>query len=138
MGKHAYHGLYIALIGDLGAGKTHLVKGIASGLGITEEISSPTFTIVHEYETQPIPLYHFDLYRLEDGEELEDIGFSEYGKQGVTVVEWANRFLAEIPNHAILITFENISGETRRINLEAEDPRSIQWIREVKNDLAGN
>lgn len=81
----------LALIGDLGAGKTALAKAVAKGLGIKEELSSPTFTIVHEYAGGRLPLYHFDLYRVHEDEELFEIGFDEYfRKGGVCIIEWAD------------------------------------------------
>lgn len=83
-------GDFLALDGDLGAGKTLLTQGIAQGLEVTEEISSPTFTIIHEYESGRLPLYHMDVYRLKQPEEMYDLGYEEYFYgEGVTVVEWA-------------------------------------------------
>ena len=83
-------GDFLALDGDLGAGKTLLTQGIAQGLAVTEEISSPTFTIIHEYESGRLPLYHMDVYRLKQPEEMYDLGYEEYFYgEGVTVVEWA-------------------------------------------------
>ena len=88
------------LIGDLGVGKTVFSKGFAVGLGITEHITSPTFTIVQEYEGT-IPLYHFDMYRIEDRDELEMIGYEDYFfGQGVCLVEWANNVEDAIPDTA--------------------------------------
>lgn len=94
------------LLGDLGVGKTVFSKGFAIGLGITEPITSPTFTIVQVYEAEK-PLYHFDMYRIEDEDELEMIGYEDYfyGK-GVCLVEWANNVENVIPENAKWITIE--------------------------------
>lgn len=94
------------LVGDLGVGKTVFSKGFAEGLGIAEPITSPTFTIVQEYEGN-LPLYHFDMYRIEDIEELEWIGYEDYffGK-GVCLIEWANIVQEIIPSYAKWITIE--------------------------------
>ena len=94
------------LLGDLGVGKTVFSKGFATGLGITEPITSPTFTIVQVYEGQK-PLYHFDMYRIEDEDELEMIGYEDYFfGQGVCLVEWANNVEDVIPKEAKWITIE--------------------------------
>src|SRR6185369_10577 len=89
-GRDAANGLVIGLTGDLGAGKTQLVKGIARGLGIVSRIQSPTFTLVHEYREGRLPLYHIDLYRLDTQEQVFAAGLEEYFHQtdGLTVVEW--------------------------------------------------
>lgn len=78
LGSQAFEGEIICLTGDLGTGKTVFAKGFAKGLGIEEEISSPTFTIIHEYESGRLPLYHFDVYRLSDISEMDEIGYEEY------------------------------------------------------------
>lgn len=94
------------LLGDLGVGKTIFSKGFATGLGITEPITSPTFTIVQIYEGEK-PLYHFDMYRIEDEDELEMIGYEDYFfGQGVCLVEWANNVEDVIPQEAKWITIE--------------------------------
>ena len=94
------------LLGDLGVGKTVFSKGFATGLGITEPITSPTFTIVQVYEAEK-PLYHFDMYRIEDEDELEMIGYEAYFYgQGVCLVEWANNVEDVIPKNAKWITIE--------------------------------
>lgn len=107
----------IALTGDLGAGKTTLSKAIAEGLGVTETITSPTFTIVCEYETGRLPLYHFDVYRVNDSEELFEIGFEDYmHKGGVCLIEWSN--LLEdgmLPADIIKINIEYGENEDERI-----------------------
>ena len=94
----------IALIGDLGTGKTTLTRYIAEGLGITSTISSPTFTIVKEYKSGRMPLYHFDVYRLGDSEEFLDIGAEEYlNGNGLCVIEWADIVADVLPEDTILI-----------------------------------
>jgi len=106
----------IALIGDLGTGKTTLTKSIAEGLGITEMITSPTFTIVQEYTEGRLPLYHFDVYRLNDPEEMYELGYEEYFfGQGVCVVEWADRVMELIPEGSIVIRIEYGTREEERI-----------------------
>lgn len=106
----------VALIGDLGTGKTTLTKSIAEGLGITEMITSPTFTIVQEYTEGRLPLYHFDVYRLNDLEEMFELGYEEYFfGQGVCVVEWADQIMEIIPEDAVVIRIEYGAGEEERI-----------------------
>ncbi|HHU16961.1 MAG TPA: tRNA (adenosine(37)-N6)-threonylcarbamoyltransferase complex ATPase subunit type 1 TsaE [Clostridiales bacterium] len=106
----------VALIGDIGTGKTTLTKSIAEGLGITEMITSPTFAIVQEYMSGRIPLYHFDVYRLNSEEEMYELGYEEYffGK-GVCVVEWADKILELIPQDSIIISIEYGTNEEQRI-----------------------
>ncbi|MEO6786119.1 MAG: tRNA (adenosine(37)-N6)-threonylcarbamoyltransferase complex ATPase subunit type 1 TsaE [Chthoniobacteraceae bacterium] len=88
----------LALDGDLGAGKTQFVKGVAAGLGCTGDVTSPTFTLVHEYTGGRVPLFHFDFYRLESGDEALRIGLDDYlGEDGVIVIEWAGKFPALLP-----------------------------------------
>lgn len=100
IGKAAKAGDIYCLIGDLGVGKTVFSKGFAQGLGIDEHITSPTFTIVQVYDGEK-PLYHFDMYRIEDPDELEMIGYEEYFfGQGVCLVEWANNVEDAIPDYA--------------------------------------
>lgn len=111
LAEKAEAGDVIALVGDLGTGKTTLTKYIAEGLGIRENINSPTFTIVKEYKTGRLPLYHFDVYRLGDGEEFLDVGGEEflYG-DGVCVIEWADIIADVLPENAIAIKLSY--GET--------------------------
>ena len=98
-------GAVICLDGDLGAGKTVFVKGVAKGLGITDTVCSPTFTILQEYRDGRVPLYHFDVYRIEDPEEMYEIGFDEYlYGEGVCLIEWAKNVSELIPEGAIRIT----------------------------------
>jgi tRNA threonylcarbamoyladenosine biosynthesis protein TsaE len=101
---HLQAGDILCLRGDLGAGKTHLVQGIAAGLDVNDGVTSPTFTILQIYDTGRIPIFHFDLYRLENPDELFDIGFEEYvGTSGVTIIEWADKFAGEMPAECLWV-----------------------------------
>ena len=103
-GEQARSGQVWALAGDLGTGKTVFTKGFASGLGVDEDVSSPTFTILQVYESGRLPLYHFDLYRIAEPEELYEIGFEEYlDGEGVTLIEWADLFPEMLPPDAISV-----------------------------------
>ena len=116
LGQNARPGQVIALIGDLGTGKTTLTGYIAQGLGITENISSPTFTVVKEYESGRIPLYHFDVYRIGDADELFNIGAYEYfDGDGLCVIEWADLILDELPEDTDYIMIDYGSSEGERI-----------------------
>jgi tRNA threonylcarbamoyladenosine biosynthesis protein TsaE len=115
-GRAAQHGLVIALSGELGAGKTQLVKGLARGLGVTARVHSPTFTLVNEYTGGRLRLFHLDLYRLETGAQILSAGLEEFFQpDGVAVVEWAERIadcglrIADFKNVKI-----EIAGETER------------------------
>ena len=95
------------LVGDLGVGKTVFTQGVAAGLGITEPISSPTFTIVQVYEEGRLPFYHFDVYRIGDVEEMDEIGYEDYFYgNGVTMIEWANLIEEILPKRHVEITIE--------------------------------
>ena len=106
----------LALIGDLGTGKTTLTRYIAEGLGVTEPVTSPTFTIAREYHSGRLPLYHFDVYRLESGEELFETGAQEYFHQGgVCIIEWADRIAEILPDETKCIFLEYGEKEGERI-----------------------
>ncbi|MBK5252870.1 MAG: tRNA (adenosine(37)-N6)-threonylcarbamoyltransferase complex ATPase subunit type 1 TsaE [Peptostreptococcaceae bacterium] len=106
----------VALIGDLGTGKTTLTKYIAEGLGIKENVNSPTFTIVKEYQSGRIPLFHFDVYRIENEEELFEIGADEYFYgNGVCVVEWADKVIDSLPENRVTIEIEQGINDDERI-----------------------
>ena len=113
-------GTVITLSGDLGAGKTVFAKGIAKGLGITQTVVSPTFTIMCEYLGGRLKLYHFDMYRLGSGVEAEEFGFSEYilDKTSVSLIEWAENVSSIIPQNAIKIKIEKIDENLRKITVE--------------------
>jgi tRNA threonylcarbamoyladenosine biosynthesis protein TsaE len=109
-------GTVIALIGDLGTGKTSLTKSIAAALGIEEIITSPTFNIVKEYDSGRLPLYHFDVYRIGDVDEMYELGYEEYfyGK-GVSIVEWADLIEDIMPEDTLTINIEYGEKEGERI-----------------------
>ena len=110
-------GAVVAYRGDLGAGKTAFTRGLARGLGCTARVTSPTFTVVNEYEG-PLPLFHFDLYRLEGEDELFDIGWEDYlARGGVCAVEWSERAEAALPPETVRVTI--------RRDPEREDWRHI-------------
>lgn len=99
MGKNARPGQVYALIGDLGVGKTVFIQGVAKGLGIDEPVNSPTFTIVQVYDTGRLPFYHFDVYRIGDESEMDEIGADDYFYgDGVCFIEWADLIKGVIPN----------------------------------------
>ncbi len=106
----------IALVGDLGAGKTHFVKGLLQGLGSAEEATSPTFTLVHEYQGGRLPLFHFDFYRLNQLSEIAEIGFDDYLEEnGIAVVEWADRFPQVLPQRTRWVRIDVPSASVRVI-----------------------
>ena len=112
--------LCMALIGDLGTGKTHMSQGIAKGLGVSEDITSPTFSLMNTYMTLAGEIYHFDLYRMDDVSELENIGFYEFTEDQVAIVEWADKFEAELPDETLWIHIDSIDTHSRRITLESD------------------
>ncbi len=108
----------LSLIGDLGAGKTEFVKGLALGLGIDTEVTSPTFTILHEYRGGRLALFHMDFYRLREERELDEIGFDEYLRGGgICAIEWGDKFPSRLPPDSIKVFFR--IGE--------DDRREIVW-----------
>lgn len=118
LAKKLQPGALVALRGGLGAGKTAYTRGIARGLGIAARVTSPTFTIVNEYDGSPA-LFHFDLYRLLGPDELDTIGFYEYlDRGGVTVVEWSEILKDELPPEAVIVTLEAVDDDTRKITIE--------------------
>ena len=122
LGSEANPGDVLTLIGDLGVGKTVFTQGFADGLGITEPISSPTFTIVQVYEEGRLPFYHFDVYRIGDVEEMDEVGFDEYVMgEGVSLIEWANLIEEILPERRTEIIIEKDlqeGFEYRRITIE--------------------
>ncbi|MCI8560737.1 MAG: tRNA (adenosine(37)-N6)-threonylcarbamoyltransferase complex ATPase subunit type 1 TsaE [Dorea sp.] len=107
MGEKAKAGQVFTLIGDLGVGKTVFTKGLAEGLGVKEPVSSPTFTIVQIYEEGRLPFYHFDVYRIGDVEEMEEIGYEDYiYGDGVSLIEWADLIFEILPEHYTEVKIE--------------------------------
>ena len=122
IGLQARTGQVYTLTGDLGVGKTVFTQGVAAGLGITEPVSSPTFTIVQVYEEGRLPFYHFDVYRIGDIEEMEEIGYDDYffGK-GICLIEWAELIEEILPDDRISITIEKDLAQGfdyRRVTVE--------------------
>ena len=127
-GREANRGLVIALSGDLGAGKTQLVKGIARGLGITTRVHSPTFTLVNIYTGGRLTLYHLDLYRLETQEQILSAGVEEYLKpDGVAVIEWAERLLGEVPSSKFQVPSFPMNFRRVKIETLSENERRISY-----------
>jgi tRNA threonylcarbamoyladenosine biosynthesis protein TsaE len=143
LGQLLLPGDFIALNGDLGAGKTVFAKGVAAGLEIVEPVTSPTFTIVQEYAGK-LPLYHFDAYRLSDCWDLEDIGYEEYFYgNGVSLVEWSEKVIPLLPNDYLEINIEKTeelaasnlitTNSTRRLRLVSMGERSGQVLEELRS-----
>ena len=121
LGKILQPGTILAYRGDLGAGKTAFTRGLARGLGCTDMVTSPTYTIVNEYLGGRIPLFHFDMYRLRSSDDLWDIGWEDYlDRGGVCAVEWSEN-VEEALEHFILVNIEKLGDECRRITIEGED-----------------
>lgn len=110
----------VVLTGELGSGKTKFVEGFLSFFGLENEISSPTFTIVNEYITKNFPIYHFDVYRLEDSSEFYEIGGEEYFENGICLIEWGEIIQDALPNKYIHITFkkDDNNENVRILNIE--------------------
>lgn len=107
IGEQLLPGSVLTLVGDLGVGKTVFSQGLAQGLGITEPVNSPTFTIIQIYEGGRLPFYHFDVYRIGDLSEMDEIGYEDYfWGDGVCLIEWANRIEEILPEHYMEISIE--------------------------------
>ena len=121
LGKILTPSTILAYRGDLGAGKTAFTRGLARGLGCTQQVTSPTYTIVNEYLGGRLPLFHFDMYRLASSDDLWDIGWEDYlERDGVCAVEWSEN-VADAMEDPISITIEKLGEDTRRIRLEGGD-----------------
>ena len=125
LGREAKAGEVYTLTGDLGVGKTKFTQGFAAGIGVTEPVNSPTFTILQIYESGRIPLYHFDAYRIGDIEEMEEIGFEEYVMgEGVSLIEWADLVEEILPSDCIRLRIEKDlerGFDYRKITLEVPE-----------------
>ena len=116
-------GMVVVLTGDLGSGKTKLTEGILTYFGLENEISSPTFTIVNEYYADSLNIYHFDVYRIEDEDDLYSIGFYDYLRKGICVCEWSENIPFAIPKDAYKVTIERTENDVneRKITLERDN-----------------
>ena len=118
LGKILPPGTVLAYEGDLGAGKTAFTRGLAAGLGCTDMVTSPTYTIVNEYLSGRLPLFHFDMYRLADADALFDIGWEDYlDRGGICAVEWSEN-VEDAMEDAIRVRIEKLDGDSRRITIE--------------------
>lgn len=113
------------LFGDLGAGKTAFTRGLAKGYGFLGRVTSPTFTLMHQYAAEQVTINHWDLYRLADADELYDIGFDEFCGSGVSVVEWPDKFLDDMPDGAVWVTIKKNGEESREITVEERGKAQI-------------
>ena len=121
LGKILQPGTILAYRGDLGAGKTAFTRGLAKGLGCGDIVTSPTYTIVNEYLSGRLPLFHFDMYRLHSSDDLWDIGWEDYLERGgVCAVEWSEN-VADAMEDAVFITIEKLGEDSRRITIEGGD-----------------
>jgi tRNA threonylcarbamoyladenosine biosynthesis protein TsaE len=119
IGRLLRPGDVVALVGELGTGKTHLIKGLAAGAGIrkSSEVSSPSFTFIHEYPGK-VPFYHIDLYRLNSEKEAEDLGLEELlGSPGITAIEWADKISAWLPDERLLVRLSYVGEHSRSIEV---------------------
>ena len=121
LGRALQPGTVIAYTGDLGAGKTAFTRGIARGLGIRDAVTSPTYTIVNEYLSGRLPLFHFDMYRLHSSDDLWDIGWEDYlERNGICAVEWSEN-IADALENPLFICIEKLGETSRRITLKGGD-----------------
>ena len=121
LGRNAARGDIFTISGELGTGKTVFARGLAAGMGIDDDITSPTFSLMEVHEGR-IPLYHFDLYRLESPSELDELGFEEYWEgDGISVIEWPERAAGRLPSRRTAIMIEYTGTESRRITIEYPD-----------------
>lgn len=135
IGEHITPSTILALSGDLGAGKTALSQGIACGLGIQEQIVSPTFTLIQEYQGGRLPFYHMDMYRLETEQEFMQLGLEDYfNSNGVIVIEWAERLGHLLPPDHILIDIQYLGEQQRKIAISYDETKFLlppSWLKEV-------
>ena len=139
IGQTAEPGLVVALVGNLGAGKTRFVQAAAEGLGVEDvPVNSPTFVLIHEYDGR-LPVYHFDTYRLRDIDEFLELGADEYmAGNGVCFIEWADRMEEVLPRDRLTVTFEITGEESRRIEIAAGGPCSQRVVENLRMDGMAN
>ena len=134
LGEQLFENSCVILEGDLGAGKTTLTKGIALGLGIDRVIKSPTYTLIREYRKGRLPLFHMDMYRIEESGGASEIGLEEYfHREGVVMVEWANFIEEELPKNRLIISIEQTSLTTRTITLDAIGEEYEKWLNQFES-----
>ena len=138
LGTMLEKGMVLALSGELGAGKTTLVKAIATGLDILEEdVCSPSYTLINEYEGR-LPVYHFDLYRLTDSSELYELGYDDYLEgEGISIVEWADAVSDALPGEYLSIRIEIISDDERYFTVTAAGKRYEALVAQLKGQEEG-
>ena len=137
---YLHEGDVVVLSGDLGAGKTQFVQGVAAGLGVRDQVTSPTFNILIEYGGGSLPLYHFDLYRLENAMELDDIAYYEtVERDGASFVEWGEKFPEALPYTYMEITITVDEEENRQVTAQSFGDRARQllfvWAKDSKSRL---
>jgi len=137
IGKSLRGSEILCFSGDLGAGKTTLTQSIAEGMGIKDYVTSPTFTIINEYDGD-IALYHFDVYRLGDPDELFDIGYDEYiDSDGVCIIEWSNLIESELPKDRLEIQLKRLDGENHReMHILATGDYHKELLERIEKELA--
>jgi tRNA threonylcarbamoyladenosine biosynthesis protein TsaE len=130
LGRHAQPGDLLLLEGGLGAGKTELARGLANGLGCKHEVRSPTFNLIHAYDTGRLPLYHLDLYRIEETSELIELGLDEvFGDSAVAVVEWSERLAEFTPGGALRLRLRYLDhANARQADCECHGERACRWL----------
>lgn len=132
LGKLVQPGDVICLAGDLGAGKTTFTQGLAKGLGIEEPVSSPTFTIIKEYDDGRVPLYHMDIYRLAEAAVQEDLGYEDYFYgAGVSVIEWSEYLAELLPEDRLVITIRNREDGGRTLTFASTGPVAAARLKEL-------
>lgn len=136
MGERVMPNDVILLTGDLGAGKTQFTRGLGEALGVTSSVTSPTFNILIHHEGKRMGLYHFDLYRLEDGEALEDIDFYEtLESEGVSLVEWGDKFEESIQSADVMLAFEVTGPSERVISATALSDRGVELLTSMNGSV---
>ena len=137
LGRLLRSGDVVALVGELGSGKTHLIKGLAAGVGVERSvhIASPSFTLIHEYRGR-IPFYHIDLYRLATDEEAEELGLEEYlGREGVAAIEWADKISSLLPEELLWIHLRYLDFRTRSIHIIGKGIRYEELVKELEEGI---
>lgn len=137
LGRFLYRGAFLALFGDLGGGKTCFTRGVVAALapGSAHLVASPTYAIMNEYPG-PLPVYHFDFYRLASGDEIAELGFDDYFQDnGVCIAEWSERLGDTLPPEHLSITFEHDGGDCRKIVFEARGADSRDLLAKMMSQL---